>query len=105
MVRRKSKAAEATAEQPTTPDVFDEVIAARQAEAAPLATPTQENTTPAGELAAAPRTDATTSGPSTATPQAQHPAAVDAPPRGEGRAYTIDNNLGYRKEDSPDGRR
>ncbi len=30
---------------------------------------------------------------------------VPAPPRGEGDAFTIDNRAGYRKEDSPDGRR
>jgi hypothetical protein len=30
---------------------------------------------------------------------------IAAPPQGEGRAYTIDNRLGYRKEDSPDGKR
>ncbi|MCI0459141.1 MAG: hypothetical protein L0Z62_19465 [Gemmataceae bacterium] len=40
---------------------------------------------------------------STAAPPPQDP--VLAPPTGAGRAYTIDNRLGYRKEDSPDGRR
>lgn len=105
MVRRKSNAGEVTAEQPTTPDVFDDVIAARQAQATPLATATQENATSAGELATTPQPQAMTSAAPTATSEAQTYAAVDAPPKGEGRAYTIDNNLGYRKEDSHDGKR
>src|SRR6266436_3162316 len=67
--------------------------------------PAQENATPAGELAAASPPEATTGGASSATPAAQNHASVDAPPKGEGRAYTIDNHLGYRKEDSPDGKR
>jgi hypothetical protein len=37
--------------------------------------------------------------------EGQPHAAVQAPEAGEGRAYTIDNRLGYRKEDSPDGKR
>jgi hypothetical protein len=32
-------------------------------------------------------------------------APIAAPPKGEGRAWTIDNRLGYRKEDSADGRK
>jgi hypothetical protein len=36
---------------------------------------------------------------------AQPSTAVEAPPKGKGASYTIDNRLGYRKEDSPDGRK
>jgi hypothetical protein len=47
--------------------------------------------------------------PPEASPAASSPTAsyapVQAPPKGEGRAYTIDNRVGYRKEDTPDGRK
>lgn len=41
-----------------------------------------------------------------ATPsEPQSYAPIQAPPKGEGRTYTIDDRLGYRKEDSADGRK
>lgn len=40
------------------------------------------------------------------SPLAERPfVAVAAPPRGAGLPITIDNRVGYRKEDSPDGRK
>ena len=72
----------------------------RKAAAETTAEPLPENAQSAGET-----TTAIEPEPVTATEQPQTQAPVQAPAKGEGRAYTIDNRLGYRKEDSPDGRR
>lgn len=42
---------------------------------------------------------------SAAAPTTEPHAPVAVPPKGEGRSWTIDDRLGYRKEDSPDRKR
>jgi hypothetical protein len=61
-----------------------------------------ENPPAPSEAATVQETTATEAAPGTET---QPQAAVQAPEKGKGRTYTIDNRLGYRKEDSPDGKR
>lgn len=60
---------------------------------------------PEEEQAATPAAETTPVSTAAAPEGVAASAPVQAPPKGEGRSYTIDNRLGYRKEDSPDGRR
>jgi hypothetical protein len=61
--------------------------------------PAESQATPA-EVAQSATDQPTTTAPAATLTQ----AAVQAPPK-EGDAFTIDNRVGYRKEDSPDGRK
>lgn len=77
-------------------------MAKRKADAALAGTDLQP---PEDGQAATPPAETTPAPTPAASEAAPSYAPVQAPPKGEGRPHTIDNRLGYRKEDSLDGRR
>ena len=94
--RKKTTTNEETATQPP---------ANAQPASEPALPPVPQETVTAMPLSPATQETAAAPAEAQAQPPALAHAPIPAPPKGEGRSWTIDNRLGYRKEESADGRR